>query len=75
MVLKQPKGADLNYVNHRADPIDWLIGTDEKIHTIAGTLALENQVEDTGITHIIRHDRAIGSMPITMHTSPEVFES
>lgn len=67
-------GAFMNQASHYVDLIDWLIGPVEKIQAMAGTLARDIEVEDTGVLNIKWRNGAMGSMNVTMLTYPKNYE-
>jgi UDP-N-acetyl-2-amino-2-deoxyglucuronate dehydrogenase len=64
----------MNQASHYVDLLDWLIGPVESLQAYTATLARNIQVEDTGVLSIRWRTGALGSMNVTMLTSPKNLE-
>lgn len=67
-------GAFMNQASHYVDLLEWLIGPISDVQAMAGTLARDIEVEDTGVMNIRWRNNALGSMAVTMLTYPKNYE-
>ena len=66
-------GAFMNQASHYVDLLDWLIGPVDKVQAMMSTTR-DIEVEDTGVLNVRWRNGALGSMSVTMLTSPENLE-
>ena len=66
-------GAFMNQASHYVDLLDWLIGPIDKVQAMMSTTR-NIEVEDTGVLNIKWRNGTLGSMNVTMLTSPKNFE-
>ncbi len=67
-------GAFMNQASHYVDLLEWLIGPIADVQAMAGTLARDIQVEDSGVLNVRWRSGALGSMAVTMLTYPKNLE-
>lgn len=67
-------GAFMNQASHYVDLLEWLIGPIADVQAMAGTLARDIEVEDSGVMNIRWRNNALGSMAVTMLTYPKNYE-
>ena len=67
-------GAFMNQASHYVDLLDWLIGPIESLQAYTATLARNIEVEDSGVVNVRWRSGALGSMNVTMLTSPKNLE-
>ena len=67
-------GAFMNQASHYVDLLDWLIGPVASVQAMAGTLARDIEVEDSGVMNVRWRNGALGSVSVTMLTYPRNLE-
>lgn len=67
-------GAFMNQASHYVDLLEWLVGPIADVQAMAGTLARDIEVEDTGVLNVRWRSGALGSMAVTMLTYPKNLE-
>lgn len=67
-------GAFMNQASHYVDLLEWIGGPVQYVHAVAGTLARNIEVEDTGVITVQWRNGAMGSLNCTMLTYPKNLE-
>lgn len=68
-------GAFMNQASHYVDLLQWLIGPVQSVQAMMSTLAIDMEVEDTGVLNIRWRSGTLGSMNVTMLTYPKNLEA
>lgn len=68
-------GALMNQAIHYVDLLQWLFGPVESVHAVTATLARNIEVEDTASMTLRWRSGALGSVNVTMLTSPTNYEA
>lgn len=67
-------GAFMNQASHYVDLLEWIGGPVQYVQAVAGTLARNIEVEDTGVITVQWRNGAMGSLNCTMLTYPKNLE-
>ena len=67
-------GALMNQASHYIDLLDWLMGPVESVMTYTATLALDIEVEDSGVVALRWRSGALGTVNVSMLTYPKNME-